>query len=522
MRNFYFVVAAFVFTATPALDGRGQESRLACFDQSVDQEARIEKCTAFLSSNDLPLDTRALALSVRADSYVATAQFADALRDYDEALSLVPTDIHTRIGRGKAHEQLNQFDVAISDYSQVIKTAPVNEVNVLGEAYARRGALRIEAGDIDQGISDLGEARRLDPRNPLPFKTRGAYFLEQDNLEQAAAELGQAVEGNAGDLESQLMLGSVQLKRGQSEDAARAFTTALIVDPGNADALQGRATAYGQMENYAAAISDYTAVLNIKGRNAAAFEGRGVALLRIGSYAAAESDFTDLLTLKPNDAGALFFRATARFQKGDPEGAETDFSEVLAIRPADMDALVGRGISRQFSGNYDGAEDDLTAVLEKLPDAAHPLANRGYTRLMKGDIAGSIEDLSAAMELPNASAHVALWHFVATARAGNKDEAILHRAKLSLKDDQWPLPIVRYFLGELSGDEIINAALENASLATGRLCEAYFFLGQAALILKDKTEAERLFRATLETNAVRFTEHAGAKAELERLSDSKR
>ena len=494
-----------------------QDMMLACFNSTLDTAAKILACDDAISQGNLPNDTLALAYASRGDARSQSGNAIGALSDYDTALRMMPDDYAARIGRAQVLENLNRPKDAEADYSIVIERAPRTQEVLLGDAYTRRGALRLEIGDTAAGIADLGEARRFDPRNPKPFKTRGAYFLRNGEAEQAALELEQAVDLNAGDSEAQILLGSAQLQLGQSEAAVRAFTSALIVETDNVVALRGRATAYGQLQNYGAAITDYTAALNISGEDTASLEGRGAALLRVGAFAGATSDFDKLLEMNPNDDSARFFRANARFQSGDPTGAAADFSVILNRRPSDGDARVGRGIALQFTGDYKGAEADFTTVLESVPDAAQALANRGFTRIMKGDFAAAAEDLTAAMDLPNAPPYLALWRYIAEARAEKPTTEILTFALERIDPGRWPAAIIRYFLGDASGDEIIAAAIDNPTGATGRLCEAYFFLGQAALILGDKTEAQRLFNAALNTAAVRYTEYAGAKAELARL-----
>jgi len=495
-----------------------QDSVLECFSRDLNSASKISACSHALAQDDLSDETRALALVSRGAARAQSNDKNAALIDYDASLKLIPDDFSTRLARGRLLEERGQRQAAEVDFSRVIDRAPPTQEVLLGEAYARRGALRLEIGDTSSGISDLGEARRFDPRNPMPFKARGAYFLKENDIEQAAAELEQAANLNAGDVEVQLMLGSVQLRRGQSDSAVRAFSSTLIVKPNNAEGLRGRAAAYGQKQNYAAAITDYTAALNINGKDIAALEGRGAALLRIGAFAAATHDFDKLLTLMPENNRAVFFRANARFQSGDPVGAAADFSAILSRQPANADALLGRGIARQFLGNYVGAETDFTALLKEVPDAAQPLANRGYARVMAGAFSAASEDLMKAMSRPNAPKHLALWKFVADARAGNSKPDTLTLAMRGMDPAQWPAPLMRYFLGEAAGNEVISAAIEVPKVSSGRLCETYFFLGQAALMLSDTTEAQRLFKAAIDTGAVRFTEYAGARAELSRLT----
>ena len=79
--------------------------------------------------------------------------------------------------------------------------------------------------------------------------------------------------------------------------------------------------------------------------------------------------------------------------------------------------------------------------------------------------------------------------------------------------DSWPETIAQYFLGKISGDDLIKAARNSPA----RLCEAYFHLGQAALLQKDPAEAAKLFSAARATGMSRFVEYAAATAELQRL-----
>ncbi len=494
-----------------------QDPTLECFRSDLGHTERVAACDAVLSREDLPQRTRALALLSRARAHSQNENRFLALNDFDSALAILPDEFTARLDRGQLLEDLNRHHDAETDYTIIIDQALRTEEVLLGNAYARRGALRLAAGETSAGIADLGQARRFDPRNPAPFKIRGAYFLENDNIEQAAAELEQATSLNAGDVDAQLMFGKTQLRLAQPDAAVRAFSSALIVEPNNVDALRGRATAYGQQQNYATAIADYTSALNIVADDWASLEGRGAALLRIGAFNAAIQDFDKVLGHAPQNENAVFFRANARFQNGNASGAVEDFSTILAKHPQNIDARVGRGIARQFDGDYDGAEEDFTVALDAVPDAAQSLANRGYVRVMKGDFAAAVDDFTAALSLPNAPVHLALWKYVAEARAGNPNPETLSFALRTLDDGQWPAPILNYFLGQATGNEVISAALLEPMTAAGSLCEAYFFLGQAALVLGDPEEAKRLFKGAVDTAAVRFTEYAGAKAELSQL-----
>lgn len=496
-----------------------QDATLACFAARADTVERIANCTAALRRGDLAADTRALALVARAQAYVSAGDARKAVADFDAALDLAPQDAVARLGRGKLREQAGSLALAEADYSAAIAADPQGRnAAVTGEAYTRRGAVRMKRGRMDDAIVDLGEARRFNPKDPGPFKARGSYFLERGDAARAITELEQATALDPGDAEAHTLLGYARLRAGKAGEAVTAFTAALAAgSANNGPALRGRGTAYGRLQNYAAAIADFTAALRLDPKDIAALESRGVAELQSGAYAAAAADFTLLLSARPGDLSATFLRGNARLQGGDAAGAARDFTAVLRRRPGDHDALMSRAVARQFTGEFAGAEDDLTAILERVADAAQPLANRGYVRMMKGEYAAAARDLALAMELPNAPPELAVWRFVAEAHGGHKPMDVLRAAAEPLVAEHWPAPLLRYFLGAISGDQLLTAAAQDPEDSAGRACEAYYFLGHAALLSQDGRQAAKLFQAALATGMSRHTEYIAAKAELERL-----
>jgi len=316
------------------------------------------------------------------------------------------------------------------------------------------------------------------------------------------------------------LFAAARLKSGETGDAIASFTATLDIDPKDAAALRGRATAYAREQNYPAAIADFSAALKLNAKDMAALKGRGMAALQSGDFAAAIADFSALMVLRPEDRSPLFFRANAKLQGNNPLGAAADFTSFLGQHAGDTEALMGRALAYQFTGNYLGAETDLSTLLMQHPDAVQALVARGYVRVMAGKYAEAAADLARVADLPDAPPEVFLWRYIADTRAGHKGDAALAAAAARQPADQWPTAVMRYFLGSLTGDDVLADASREPGAAPARLCEAYFYLGEAALILKDATEATKLFKAALATGMVRYTEYAGAQAELARLEAS--
>lgn len=452
----------------------------ACFTPSSDAQTTVAACSDALQDAKLPAATRHLALSARANAYVALKDTAKALADFDAALILAPHDIGDLMGRARARETSGALTEAERDYAAIIAADPLGKDPLSAQALSRRGTLRIARGDVAGGIDDLGEARRLDPRNPEPLKLRAAYFLRTGDLGQAVIEL----------------------------------STALSLNGNDIDALLQRATAYARQQNLAFAIADFTTALKIAPANTAALEGRGVALLQNNNAAAAAADFSALLALKPDDVAVSFLRANARLQLADWPGADADYTHVLAQKPKDGESLLGRALARQFVGNYAGADADLSAILAAQPDAAQALATRGHVRFMAAKFSDAAADYAKALTLPNAPNDLMLWQFLAIRRSGSDAPPAFEK----MPANRWPTPIAEYLLGSVTGDVLLTQA-QNSPDPIARLCEVYFYLGEAALLQNNAAEAAKLFRAALSTNKIRFTEFAAAKAEIARIGN---
>ncbi len=459
------------------------ENALTCFAPGQTPKAQIAACTAALGAG-LNVDTRALVLLARAEAYAAAGDRAAAHRDFDAVLRITPTHPGALMGRARMSDADGKAEAAEADYTAVIALQPAPPTDILGEAHARRGALRLTRGAVADAADDLLQAGNLLPRDAGIRK----------------------------------LLAQARMRGNDPRAAVAVLNGALGLTPNDLDLLRMRAVAYAQIRNFGPAINDFSAVLTALPEDQIALEGRGVAALHNGIYGRAVADFSRLAELRPGDTGVIFLRGNAYLQDGRLDEAVQDYTTVLKAHPTDEEALFGRATARQFKGDYAGAEADLNAILAKTPAAAQALARRGNVRFMNRAFADARADFTQALPLPDAPADLLLWQFIAGARddkgGGEAGAMAILTAGLQTHDQEsWPGTIGRYFLGKLSGDELTAAARNSP----GRLCEAYFFLGQSALIQHDPGEAAKLFTAARATGMTRYTEFIGAGAELARL-----
>jgi lipoprotein NlpI len=286
-----------------------------------------------------------------------------------------------------------------------------------------------------------------------------------------------------------LFRGKAQAQRNEVKAAIMDFSEALKVDPGATDALYNRGAAYALM-----------------GRT---------------SYALA--DFAKVLELAPNDPDTLFYRALIYVNQGKIESAVKDLSGVLKQRPDDgISRLQRAGLLIALQRNED-AISDLDLLLKKDPAALDALYNRGRAEMLKGDNAAAADDFAALMKARNDNPYAALRLYITRARGGEKEAAPLDAASKQFPGDQWPLPIVAFYQGQISEADLLAAAKVSDKATKATLtAETQYYLGQWALLQDDRKAAKRHFEAAVASKAgIGSLEAIDAGLELKRLAKKK-
>jgi lipoprotein NlpI len=139
---------------------------------------------------------------------------------------------------------------------------------------------------------------------------------------------------------------------------------------------------------------------------------------------------------------------------------------------------------------------------------------------LKQDYAAAARDFAAAMENRDGNPYAALRLYLAKARTGKRDATPLSAAANSYPADQWPLPIVAFYLGKISEPDLVGAAAAADPETMANLTtETQYYLGQWSLLQKDAAGARRHFQAAVATKADRADlEFIDAGLELKRLA----
>lgn len=132
-------------------------------------------------------------------------------------------------------------------------------------------------------------------------------------------------------------------QEGKYEEAVKAYSETLSLDPSNVQVLYGRARAKEEMGNYEGAIQDYSTALKHDDRNVKVLIGLGDVYYNQKDFANALFYYEQATNFEKNNAYALFKEGRAHHKLGNVEEAMDRYDDALRENPDLGEAYLFRG-----------------------------------------------------------------------------------------------------------------------------------------------------------------------------------
>ncbi|HXF77285.1 MAG TPA: aspartyl protease family protein [Usitatibacter sp.] len=254
----------------------------------------------------------------------------------------------------------------------------------------------------------------------------------------------------------------------------------------------------------------------------------------------------------PKDAKALLRRGMLR-ARSDPTGARSDLDAVIALDPDNAVALSTRSALRGTQKDYAGALADSEAAIALGMRTPAIYVARAYLRRAQDDFAGALAELDEAVRLDPHDPYAVqvqgrflfvagrfeaaegdfvtllamrphgfdtLWLALARERRGLDNRAALEDGLKPL-GDEWPAPVLKYFLGGLGQEGLLAAAAAGEEdKRKGRECEARFYTAEHLVTQHRVDDARKLFEAARDGCPRNFIEYDAALMELHKPAAS--
>lgn len=125
-----------------------------CF--STDNERRIAGCSALIEMSGIPRETRSEAYAMRALAYSLRGEYATAIRDYDQAIGLVPDFAIALNNRAWAYFKWGRPTQGLPDVERSLRLDPFSP-----HAYDTRAHIKQWLGDPAAALKDYEAAIRF-------------------------------------------------------------------------------------------------------------------------------------------------------------------------------------------------------------------------------------------------------------------------------------------------------------------------------------------------------------------------
>lgn len=136
----------------------------------------------------LPVIDTAELLHDRAAEAVLNGRFDEALRGFNEVLSLQPFNATAYYNRGNVRYFRRELELALQDYSSALKYRPD-----FAAAAMNRGIVLSNLDRFDEALADLDKAADLDPSNPEVFFNRAVIHVKRGAIEKAIGDYDKIV-----------------------------------------------------------------------------------------------------------------------------------------------------------------------------------------------------------------------------------------------------------------------------------------------------------------------------------------
>jgi tetratricopeptide (TPR) repeat protein len=154
------------------------------------------------------------------------SRFDEAMRFYDRALSLDPTDPAAQFGVGTLLVRMERPGEAISYLRTALVTWPANA----GLRY-NLGAALTKVGQESEAAQQLDEAVRLDPEDADARVALGKALIALNQPERAVQQYRKGLSLQSNNVNGLVGLGVALVQTGQTNEAIAAFEHALEIDP---------------------------------------------------------------------------------------------------------------------------------------------------------------------------------------------------------------------------------------------------------------------------------------------------
>lgn len=320
------------------------------------------------------------AYNVRAAVYLALEDTVRALDDFASAIKSCPTGEKTYEKRAWVYYEQGKYDLADSDYKQLIKLNQGGEMGYMGIGINRNAQKR-----WDEAIEQFNHVANMYSDYSSAYAFRAEAYIGKEKWAEATDDIIKAlsIDGNNK---------AFSLMQSLEEPALGMLVTKMKIQmaksPNNAYWPYCIGVLHEDKEKYEAAIHFYEEA-NRKDADDINLHRIAQCYYKLGNYDKALAFINQAIELDSTKAEYIPFKAEALYGLGRTKDAIAEADKYQELYPDYGFGYYRRGWFKSISGDYDSAIEDFTLSITLDPEFSHSYVSRGdvYARQGKMDLA---------------------------------------------------------------------------------------------------------------------------------------
>lgn len=357
---------------------------------------------------------KAFAYGTRAQVYLNLEDTIQALKDYSQAINIVPDDDRFYNQRAQVYYEQGKYDLADKDYLKMIS---LKEGDVMG--YMGIGRNANAQKQYEDAIKQFDYVVKLEPNYSSAYSFRAESYIGLKKYNEAIDDVISAL---GIDRDRKAFYELQELADSAFEQTVAKLKVQKIKEPNEQSWDYDLGIVYERAAKYNKAIAYYKESLE-KESNIITASRISSCYDDLGDYDKALEYCNQAIALDSVKTNYLYEKANILDNAGRTQEAIKTMSDYIANTPDESAGYYQRGWFKDHSGDIEGALEDYTMAITLQPNVAYAYLNRGVLYRLKGENAKAESDFKQVVRLDSIPEE-AECSFYAYYYLGQKDKAI--------------------------------------------------------------------------------------------------
>ena len=357
---------------------------------------------------------KAFAYGTRAQVYLNLEDTIQALKDYSQAINIVPDDDRFYNQRAQVYYEQGKYDLADKDYLKMIS---LKEGDVMGYMGIGRNANAQKR--YEDAIKQFDYVVKLEPNYSSAYSFRAESYIGLKKYNEAIDDVISAL---GIDRDRKAFYELQELADSAFEQTVAKLKVQKIKEPNEQSWDYDLGIVYERAAKYNKAIAYYKESLE-KESNIITASRISSCYDDLGDYDKALEYCNQAIALDSVKSNYLYEKANILDNAGRTQEAIKTMSDYIANTPDVPAGYYQRGWFKDHSGDIEGALEDYTMAITLEPNEAYAYLNRGVLYRLKGENAKAESDFKQVVRLDSIPED-AECSFYAYCYLGQKDKAI--------------------------------------------------------------------------------------------------